>query len=820
MAIPDNYIDKITKEGDSRPICPAADKVRVDNENFEGADLDAVLDEVAEAIEDAGDGYNPPAGGIPKTDLAQGVQASLDKADTAVQDNDYTHTDNNYTDAEKTKLAGLPTNPVTSISVNGTPQAKQNGNVSLVIEAGARGPKGDTGNVRVTGNGNVLIVNNLEDGGTDAALSAEMGKRLAVSGGTFAAAWAKSRRVTGMFCWYLIQTINGVQIRKALWHIGNSVFVDALGAEISIEAASAPSVPTISGVTDGAEVEKNTEITISPAIGAAVYYRFGTSGDWTASDVPVVLRLTNVAEDITLQAKCMNNCPNDGYSDLVEIVFTVLPLATPIFGAGQDTDIDENNVVSRGGSVVITGDKDGTLHYSVNGVDQTPIVGDGVNDPTASVQITGSTTIVAYIDFGNDGSSSPVTKQYTMAALEPPTFSKDSGTQLNVGGEYIGFNNIPSGVSIRYTTDGSIPTASSGTLYDNNAKIHVTTSPTTIKAIAIDNTYNDVSEVATATYTIKTEQIEVVVNDEVTMSLGDTGVDFVLGAPQNGDTTRTHHITIADINTKAGTSYSSFADHEFASLSFDDNTRVVEFDGCGLKVKSLFETFKNATNLEKAVDICVVNSTMSERASCESAFYGASKLANVNVYGTTTSITTMFKYAGSALAQGTYMTIDISDLACRRGRVSQYFAGDDVGANSAFQNARVDGVLDLSALNFDIITTNTTAFASCTATGLIVGDTFQLIGNVNNLFSSSIKTIKITTNLSAENYVVPALSGGSHHDWVASFITSHISSNVFDTTAKISVPSALRSKFDTAWENLSYSSNGVTVNYVDILESY
>lgn len=137
MAIPNNYIDKITKEGDSRPICPAADKVRVDNENFDGADLDAVLDEVAEAIEDAGGGYNPPAGGIPKTDLAPGVQASLDKADTAVQDNEYTHTDNNYTDAEKTKLAGLPTNPVTSISVNGqAPQTPTNGNVNLVVEAG------------------------------------------------------------------------------------------------------------------------------------------------------------------------------------------------------------------------------------------------------------------------------------------------------------------------------------------------------------------------------------------------------------------------------------------------------------------------------------------------------------------------------------------------------------------------------------------------------------------------------------------------------------------------------------------------------------
>ena len=91
MAIPNNYIDKITDHdsGGSRPICPPAEHVQVDNENFEGDTLDEVLDEVAQAIEDAGQGgYAPPQGGIPKSDLAQSVQDSLDKADSALQDED------------------------------------------------------------------------------------------------------------------------------------------------------------------------------------------------------------------------------------------------------------------------------------------------------------------------------------------------------------------------------------------------------------------------------------------------------------------------------------------------------------------------------------------------------------------------------------------------------------------------------------------------------------------------------------------------------------------------------------------------------------
>lgn len=92
MAVPNNYIDKIKKDGDSRMISPAADMVRVDNDNFEGTDLDEVLDEVAQAIGEAGEGgYAPPAGGIPKTDLASDVQNSLGKADTALQS--FTETD-------------------------------------------------------------------------------------------------------------------------------------------------------------------------------------------------------------------------------------------------------------------------------------------------------------------------------------------------------------------------------------------------------------------------------------------------------------------------------------------------------------------------------------------------------------------------------------------------------------------------------------------------------------------------------------------------------------------------------------------------------
>lgn len=71
-----------------------------------GKTLGEKLAEMEQSIEGAG-GYEKPATGIPKSDLASDVQTSLGKADTAVQDAQYVHTDNNYTSEDKSKVDNL-----------------------------------------------------------------------------------------------------------------------------------------------------------------------------------------------------------------------------------------------------------------------------------------------------------------------------------------------------------------------------------------------------------------------------------------------------------------------------------------------------------------------------------------------------------------------------------------------------------------------------------------------------------------------------------------------------------------------------------------
>lgn len=87
-------------------------------------DLEDAVEELGESISDSpGSGYEPPAGGIPRTDLASDVVASLGKADNAVQSvSGKGLSSEDYTSEEKTKLAGIESgaqvNTITGVKGN------------------------------------------------------------------------------------------------------------------------------------------------------------------------------------------------------------------------------------------------------------------------------------------------------------------------------------------------------------------------------------------------------------------------------------------------------------------------------------------------------------------------------------------------------------------------------------------------------------------------------------------------------------------------------------------------------------------------------
>lgn len=100
--------------------------------------------------------------------------------------------------------------------------------------------------------GDVVLVNNLTEGGEESALSAEMGKFLALKKGTYFEAKAKATSYNQPFVWLLDDLIDGTKLLKPIFHVGNNIFVDAVGAVVSNSVkigASETTTATINGNT-------------------------------------------------------------------------------------------------------------------------------------------------------------------------------------------------------------------------------------------------------------------------------------------------------------------------------------------------------------------------------------------------------------------------------------------------------------------------------------------------------------------------------------------------------------------------------------------
>ena len=134
---------------------------------------------------------------------------------------------------------------------------------------------------------------------------------------------------------------------------------------------------------------------------------------------------------------------------------------------------------------------DATIHYTTNGTDPTS----SSATYTSPIAITAATTIKAIAVKDGLTDSEIGTASYTIATPAAPTFNVSSGT-------------IPAGTkvtitgtgTIRYTTNGTDPTSSTGTVYSEPVEIN---SSCTLKAICVDGGGNE-SSVTSASYGIVT----------------------------------------------------------------------------------------------------------------------------------------------------------------------------------------------------------------------------------------------------------------------------------------------------------------------------
>jgi hypothetical protein len=162
-------------------------------------------------------------------------------------------------------------------------------------------------------------------------------------------------------------------------------------------------------------------------------------------------------------------------------------------------------------SVAFSGGFSGAINLSVSGLPSnasgtigTPVLLIPVANMQMTVTTTGGTPVGSYpiTITGTSGNiSHSITGTLTVTAapqVATPTFTPSAGGYTSA--QSVTINTTTSGASIRYTTDGSTPSETTGTLY--SGPITVSTM-TTINAIAYERFMAD-SAVASATYTFST----------------------------------------------------------------------------------------------------------------------------------------------------------------------------------------------------------------------------------------------------------------------------------------------------------------------------
>ncbi|MGA3008461.1 MAG: choice-of-anchor tandem repeat GloVer-containing protein, partial [Opitutaceae bacterium] len=172
------------------------------------------------------------------------------------------------------------------------------------------------------------------------------------------------------------------------------------------------------------------------------------------------------------------------------VVWTVAVRATT---AAAPTFSPVAGTYSNAQSVTITSTTSGaSIRYTTDGSTPTETVGTLYGSP---VSISATTTLKAIAYKTGDTDSTVTTGVYTLTAAAP-TFSPVAGTYTS--GQSTTIKSTTTGASIRYTTDGSAPSSTTGTLYGSPVSIGVTT---TLKAIAYKTGYNN-STITSGTYTI------------------------------------------------------------------------------------------------------------------------------------------------------------------------------------------------------------------------------------------------------------------------------------------------------------------------------
>ncbi len=309
---------------------------------------------------------------------------------------------------------------------------------------------------------------------------------------------------------------------------GVGLFLEAGNQVAKLAGASNPPAVAPTFNPSGGTYSSAQTVTISTTTsGASIRYTTdGSTPSETAGTVysgPV-----GIGSTTTLKALAYES----GFTDsaITSATYTISigggTVAAPTFNPGGGTFSSAQNVA------ISDSTSGATIYYTTNGT--TPTTSSTVY--SSPIAVSSTTTIEAMGALSEDTNSSVASATYTISTgggtVATPTFNPGGGTYSSA--QAVTISTVTSGASIRYTTDGSTPSETAGTLYSGPVSIGSTA---TLNAIAYESGMTD-SAIASATYTISVGN-----SRTLTGSSGNGFHALALTAAQTGTFTATFDAT-------------------------------------------------------------------------------------------------------------------------------------------------------------------------------------------------------------------------------------------------------------------------------------
>jgi len=241
--------------------------------------------------------------------------------------------------------------------------------------------------------------------------------------------------------------------------------------------------PTFSPVAGPYATDQTVTIATTTAGASIRYTTDGSNPSETAGNLysgPIAVNATT-----TLKAIAYTSGVPD--SSIAVGVFTITPVATPTFSPVAGTYATDQTVT------IATTTAGASIRYTTNGSNPSETAGTLYSGPIA-VNATTTLKAIAYLSGVPD--SAIAVGVFIITPVATPTFSPIAGTYAT--DQTVTIATTTAGASIRYTTNGSNPSETAGTLYSGPIAVNATT---TLKAIAYLSGVPD-SSIAVGVFTI------------------------------------------------------------------------------------------------------------------------------------------------------------------------------------------------------------------------------------------------------------------------------------------------------------------------------